>query len=256
MPYRKPRSRRFLAAAFAAGLWIGCAHVGGGGSLDTGVSNRLSVTQAFALTPSALRTAAEEMLTAFGAPVRAVKPGNGLSLTGARDSTDSADYAARHFETFLRELRGRGLTVARLRPGAYESLYALSGLPVLIGALVLHFPDRRFEPLDKEAPPAEMFERLVDYAPFVRFHVLAAMQHAGETYIVTTRDGIRWQGLARERLAGQVIPIDHRDTRGYGQIVGHFIFSSLPTAEIRGHIDEWYDAFPHAYVRPSVVDIR
>jgi hypothetical protein len=245
-----------ILAAMVAVLAQSCAPTHKGIAL--GSAQRLRLETAMPLTASGLSSAAADILHAFDIPVNADPLLVGASADADRTSpaVSRPDASRRALASFFEALRANGVSISRLRPGDYESLYALSNLPVVLGVLTMHFPDKRFEPLEAKSLPPQSLLSLTKHPERLRLHLAVSMKSAGETYIVDTKDGVSWQGLADERLAGQVITIDQPKASGYGQIVGHMVFSSLPITEIRGYLDEWYSAFPATHSPPSVERIE
>jgi len=152
-------------------------------------------------------------------------------------------------------LENRGYTVVTEQPDNYESIYALSKLPVLIWTLIIHHPDKKSTLITDKNLTLHKTSQLASYINDVHLHLITRIAKSDEIYKITTYDGLTFSGRANDNLNAQILTGDTKEGTGYIQIIDCFFISSLPILEIEHHIDEWYSRTPYNYTKPKIKEM-
>ncbi len=153
-------------------------------------------------------------------------------------------------------LRNQGYTIATINPDSYESLFALSKLPLLMWTLIIHHQDSKPAFITKKDVALFNPSVLSDKAPDLQLHLTKNIIKSDDTYTITTLDGFTLSGLATDQCNAQILPGTRNTPAKYLQVVDCFIVSLLPPIEIQEHIDEWYSTTPYKYVKPAIKGLQ
>lgn len=157
------------------------------------------------------------------------------------------------FRSLFEALEQHDLYTFTLNPGTYESVYALSQLPVVVALITIPLNKASFAPLQTDrigsARPVELM--LDGRAPQIR--IVTGIERDTHGYWLQTADNLRVHGLSQDRFSGAVVPLGE-ETGGdeYCQIVSHIVVSALPAVELEGHFEEWYSFMPNTYRKPKI----
>jgi hypothetical protein len=152
-------------------------------------------------------------------------------------------------------LKNRGYCVAVLEPATYESIDALSKLPVLIWAVIIHYPGNNTS-LISDTNLTIHSNTLKQYSENIQIHLIDNITKINNTYNITTRNRLSIQGLETDKLTSQILSIEEKSTSHYLQIVDCIIVSSLPLLELREHLNEWYSSIPYRNIMPQIKEIQ
>lgn len=169
----------------------------------------------------------------------------------SESSTDTGTPTIENISALASMIKYRGYTIATQQPDTYESIYALSKLPLLIWVLIIHHKNKDSFITDRE-PTFDKTALLSPYAEDMKLHLIKNIEKSNETYSVVTYDNITFSGLANDNCNAQVITGSGEASARYFQIVDCFFVSSLPLMEIEEHIAEWYTQTPYTYVKPNI----
>jgi len=148
-------------------------------------------------------------------------------------------------------LKNKGYTVATEHPDTYESIYALSKLPLLIWTLIIHHQDKKSTFISEKDITLYKTSLLSPYAADLQLHLIINVEKSGETYKITTHDGLTFSGLANDYLNAQILSGSPEED-AYIQITNCFFITSLPIMEVEEHLEEWFTRTPYEYVKPKI----
>lgn len=168
----------------------------------------------------------------------------------------SAEPLIANLSVALSILRHRGVLAYFMSPETYESVYAVSSLPVLVCVLMIHYKERKIDPIDIHELESNSMNLLGRYSGEIELHILGSIQKSEKAYTITTHDGIVWHGLPTDRLNGYLFQEKTKYRSGYCQIVGHLILSRLPYFEIAGHIRERLISLPYTFKIPEIKEFK
>ena len=153
-------------------------------------------------------------------------------------------------------LKIREYNVTTIQPCTYESIYALSKLPVLIWALIIHHPDKKSKFITDKNLTLEKTSILSPYEENIQLHLISMIDKSGKIFKIKMHDGITLEGVATDNLNAQVISGEQGTNSKYLQVVDCFIVTLLPILELSEHIDEWYESLPYEYKKPEIQEIN
>jgi hypothetical protein len=169
----------------------------------------------------------------------------------------SAQADIQNLDILLSLMREKGYTAFTFQPATCEAIHAISGLPILSCALIIHFPGRRFEPLKKADVSSQNFILLSPHAEHIALHIIAATMPRAEMCDILTHDGLTWSTPVHEPIAGQVFGETREESRGtYCQAAAILFLTKLPAFEIEAHIDEWFGRLPYTRPAPKLIVIE
>lgn len=171
-------------------------------------------------------------------------------------NTSSQTAAVQNISTFAALLSGRGYSVITLQPATYESICALSKLPVLVWFVVIHYPDNKPSLISDRKLSMLQTQRLASHADAIRLHCITAIEKSVNTYEILSKDGMVFQGIPRDTLQGQIVPESPKNSSRYAQIIECLCISILPEYEIERHLDDWYGTIPQPFTKPEIRRIR
>ncbi len=152
-------------------------------------------------------------------------------------------------------LKSRGYCVAMLEPATYESVDALSKLPVLILTAIIHHPDNK-NALINDTNLTLNSTALQQHIDNLQIHLIDNIKMENKTCYMTTRSGLTLQGMETDKLTSQILSIEDKTTSQYLQIVDCIIVSTLPLFELQGHLNEWYASRPYRNIKPQVKEMQ
>jgi hypothetical protein len=175
-------------------------------------------------------------------------------LTGSPSDTGNVALI-KNLQVMHAILKTRWYTMAAVSPCTYESIYALSKLPVLIWAVIIHHPDRKGGFISDKNLSLERTDLLLPFADNIRLHFIGMIDKTGNIYKITMRDGTILEGVAADHLNGQVTLTGEDADSKYLQTADCYVVTLLPLIELNEHIDEWYSAIPYEHKKPEIREI-
>lgn len=175
--------------------------------------------------------------------------------SGTTDSMEKKSISDIHNILAMTDiLKNKGYCVAMLEPATYESIDALSKLPVLIWAIIIHHPDNKSS-LISDTNLTLQSGVLEHYEDNIQIHLIDNITKENNTYSVVTRNKLTLQGLETDKLTSQILSIEGKTNSQYLQVVDCIIISSLPLLELRGHLNEWYASIPYRNIKPIIKEV-
>ena len=171
-------------------------------------------------------------------------------------STDSTETQFLNLQAMTAVLKTRGYNVARISPCTYESLYALSKLPLLIWTCLIHHPDKKSKIITDKALTIEKTDLLSSYANDIKLHLISIIDKTEKIYKIKMLDGVVLEGVANDNLNAQVLSGGEDTGSKYLQVVDCFLVTLLPILELNEHIDEWYLSIPYEHKKPQIQEIK
>ena len=104
--------------------------------------------------------------------------------------SDSTKAQIRNLHAMCAILKTRGYNVATIRPCTYESLYALSKLPLLIWTPIIHHPDKKSNIITEKRLTIEKTAILSSYANDIKLHLITIMGKTEKMYKIRMLDGV------------------------------------------------------------------
>ncbi|MFP4418334.1 MAG: hypothetical protein ACLFSB_13775 [Chitinispirillaceae bacterium] len=150
-------------------------------------------------------------------------------------------------------LEQHGLNTYTLDPGTFESVYALSQLPVMIGLITIPLHKREFAPMKADRIGSALPTELALEGRNPRLRIVRSIQRDAHGYWIQTTGNMRMHGLSEDRFVGTVVPVgDNAENGKYCQIVSHIVISALTSVDLEGHFEEWYGFMPHTSRKPNI----
>ena len=153
-------------------------------------------------------------------------------------------------------LKFRGYNSATIQPCTYESIYALSKLPLLIWTLIIHHPDKKSNFITDKTLSIEKASILEPYAENIQLHLISMIDKSGNIYKIEMHDGIVLEGTATDILNAQIVSGEQSTSPKYLQVVDCFFVTLLPVLELNEHINEWYKSLPYDYKKPEIQELK
>jgi hypothetical protein len=161
-----------------------------------------------------------------------------------------------NFLIFTAMLEKYGYSVIALQPATYESIVALSKLPVILWLIVITYPDK--SSLLISDTTISIFEtgRLAGKENLISLHSINAIEKTVNMHRIITSDGRIFNGTRTDTLQGQITTIPGKNGSVYTQIIDCICISLLPQREINNHLNDWYKNIPDQYIKPRIRDFH
>lgn len=153
-------------------------------------------------------------------------------------------------------LKTKGYNLAAIRPCTYESLYALSKLPLLIWIPIIHHPAKKSELITEKELTIDKTDLLSSYTKEIQLHLVGTIDKKEKTFKIGMLNGVMLEGIANDNLNAQILPLGNDADSQYLQVVDCFIVTLLPILELKEHINEWYGSIPYEHKKPKIEEIR
>lgn len=171
-------------------------------------------------------------------------------------SPESNEKRIHNLQATIAILKTREYTVATIRPCTYESLYALSKLPLLIWTPVIHHAGRKSKFIAEKDLTIDKTALLSSYANNIQLHLISTIDKTEKMYKVRMLDGLVLEGIANDNLNAQVMSEGEDTDSGYLQVIDCFIVTLLPILELNEHLEEWYSSIPYEHMKPQIREIE
>lgn len=160
-----------------------------------------------------------------------------------------------NFQAMIATLKTRGYNVATIKPCTYESIFALSKLPLLIWTPIIHHKGKKSFITEKNLTLGKTAV-LSSYANDIQLHLISMIDKAEKIYKIKMLDDVVLEGVANDNLNAQVLSVGEDTDLKYLQVVDCFIVTLLPILELSEHIDEWYESLPYEHKKPEIQEIN
>lgn len=151
--------------------------------------------------------------------------------------------------TFKRILNEKNLNTAKLSSATFESLFALSRLPVAIYIISIDF--------NKNIASNENINHLTDVPVELEEKLsLSIVNKAGRTesgITFSTSGDLKVSGSGKELLNGSITLLDNNKLIKTFEI---YIISQLPLGEVEEYINDWYRNLSYEYGKPEIIDLK
>lgn len=168
---------------------------------------------------------------------------------------DSTEAQILNLQVMIAILKTGGYNVATIRPCTYESIYALSKLPLLTWTLIILHPGKKSKFITEKDLTLKKTAILSLYANDIQLHLISMIDKKEKIYKIRMLDGVVLKGVANDNLNAQVLPGGEDTDSKYLQVVDCFIVTLLPILELNEHIDEWYSSIPYEHKKPEIHEI-
>lgn len=225
---------------------------------DCGIVSRYSGKNTLSLSGKSLKQGLQSQFEAFNDSINLDSIYYIWDMYYRHSEADKNNFPIADIENiipFARVLNNQGYTTVISKPATYESIYALSKLPVLIWIALVKHSDNKYLITDKNISLAKRSPFLKDSIP-IQLHIIKSIQKTENNFHIVTNDGIILKGLATDNCNAQI----HTDIAGvkapYIQIIDFLIISTLPSIEMENHIEDWYNSLPYTFEKPNIVELR
>ena len=161
-----------------------------------------------------------------------------------------------NFQAMIAILETRGYNVAIIKPCTYESIFALSNLPLLIWTLIIHHPDKKSRLITEKNLAIEKTAILSPYAHDIQLHLISMIDKTEKMYKIRTLDDLVLEGVANDNLNAQVLSKGEAPDSHYLQVIDCYIVTLLPVLELNEHINEWYSSISYEHKKPEIKDVH
>ena len=173
-------------------------------------------------------------------------------LVAGSKKADTEFSVFRNIPTFAALCTGIGYNVMTMQPVTYESVYALSKLPVLLWLVVVHYPAGKPALMSGKELSIYQTALLKKHAASIRIHCITSLEKTGDAFLAVTREGLVFNGLPNDTMQGQIVTESPDMGSHYVQVVDCLCISLLPEQELALYLDDWYRNLSYVFVKPEI----